>query len=58
LPTWSGPAINPPYAAAYSAPDKEQELQALKEQADYFTDNLEGIKKRIQELESKSETDE
>ena len=58
FPVWSGSAINPPYAAAYSGPDKEQELQMLKDQADYFTENLEGIKKRIEELESKSEANE
>jgi hypothetical protein len=44
--------------AAYSGPDKEQELQMLKDQADYFTENLEVIKKRIEQLESKSRTNE
>ena len=58
LPTWGGPEVYPPYGAAYSGPDKEQELQMLKDQADYFTQNLEGIKKRIEELESKSEENE
>ncbi|MGA1845063.1 MAG: DUF5320 domain-containing protein [bacterium] len=51
---WGGPAVYPPPGAAYSGPDKEQELQMLKDQADYFTEALDGIKKRIDELESKT----
>ena len=58
LPAWGGTAVHPPYGSAYSAPDKEQELQMLRDQADYLKDNLEGIKKRIEELESKSEANE
>lgn len=58
LPTWIGPSVYPPYGAAYSGPDKEQELQMLKDQADYFTETLDEIKKRIEELESKSEENE
>ena len=58
LSAWGGPGVYPPYGAAYSGPDKEQELQMLKDQADYFTESLEGIKKRIEELESKSEANE
>lgn len=54
-PAWSGSLACPPYGATYSGPDKEQELQILKDQADFFAENLEGIKKRIEELESKSE---
>jgi len=34
---------------------KEQELDALKGQAEYFEDALEGMKKRIRELEAKTE---
>jgi hypothetical protein len=41
------------YTAPYGAgPSPEQELDALKGQAEYFEDALEGIKKRIQELEA------
>jgi hypothetical protein len=55
-PGWGGPL---PYAAPYAAPfaptmTKEQEVDALKGQAEYFEDALEGIRKRIEELESKS----
>ena len=56
-----------PYATPYGAaphawqaggqvgPTREQEADMLKGQAEYFEDALEGIKKRIAELESKSE---
>jgi len=45
-----------PYAAPYGAgPTPEQEADMLKGQAEYFEDALEGIKKRIAEIESKSE---
>ena len=45
-----------PYGAPYDpAPTKEQELDILKGQAEYFEDALDGIKKRITELEVKSE---
>jgi len=54
-PAFGGPL---PYAAAYAAPfapamTKEQELDALKGQAEYFEDALEGIRKRVVELEAK-----
>ena len=39
----------PPYD---TAPTKEQELAALKGQAEYFEDAMGGIRKRIQELET------
>ena len=49
-----------PYAAPHGAPfaptmTREQEMDALKGQAEYFEDALEGIKKRIEELEAKVE---
>jgi len=49
-----------PYGAPYGGPygpatTKEQELDMLKGQAEYFEDALDGIKKRITELEAKSE---
>ena len=47
---WGAPyAAVPPYAAA---PTSEQELDALKGQAEYFGGALEDIKKRIGELEA------
>jgi len=45
------PAPNTPYTAGFS---KEDELNALKGQAEYFEDALEGIKKRMTELEEES----
>jgi len=42
-----------PYAAPYGQPlTREQEVEILKGQAEYFEDALEGIKKRIEELEA------
>ena len=46
------PAYAPPYGAMASP---EQEADMLKSQAEYFEDALQGIKKRIAELESKAE---
>jgi hypothetical protein len=54
LPTWGG-YVNPyAYSVAPSAPNltAQQELDGLKGQAEYLEDSLDGIKKRIQELES------
>jgi hypothetical protein len=49
-----------PYAAPYAAPyapavTREQQVEALKGQAEYFEDALDGIRKRIEKLESKAE---
>jgi len=49
-----------PYGSPYGgpsgpAPTKEQELDMLKGQAEYFEDALDGIKKRITELAAESE---
>ncbi|MBN1556827.1 MAG: DUF5320 family protein [Lentisphaerae bacterium] len=44
----------PPYAAYGMGPTPEQEADALKGQAEYFEDALQGIKQRIAELEAKS----
>ena len=51
------PAYPSPYAAQTFAPSitKEQELDVLKTQAGHFEESLESIKKRIEELETKSE---
>ena len=44
------------YTAPYGvSPSPEQELDVLKGQAEYFEDALDGVKKRIQELEAKKE---
>ena len=48
-----------PYPVPYAAPfaptmTMEQELDALKGQAEYFEDALEGIRKRMEELQEKS----
>lgn len=49
------PGAVAPYTAPYGAgPTPEQEADVLKGQAEYFEDALEGIKKRIAELEAKS----
>jgi len=66
LPGWQRagmgyPAYGPaaPYAAPYGVPSapamsKEQELDGLKGQAEYLEDALEGIKKRIEELQTEA----
>lgn len=47
------PAYATPSAAPFvPATTKEQELDGLKKQSAYFEDTLDGIRKRIQELES------
>jgi hypothetical protein len=56
FPAWGG-AVNPyayggtPFAPGLSA---QQEIDALKGQAEYLEDSLSGIKKRIEELESQT----
>ena len=63
MPAYGAPPMPPaqvaPYGAPYGAPfaptmTAEQELDALKGQAEYFEDALEGIKKQIEELQSKA----
>jgi hypothetical protein len=45
-----------PYATPYGVgTTREQETDMLKGQAEYFEDALEGVKKRIAEIEAKSE---
>jgi hypothetical protein len=46
------PTPNTPYAAGFS---KEEEINALKSQAEYLEDSLEGIKKRMAELEKETQ---
>jgi len=53
MPAWGG-AANPdvPYAGPFApAVTAEQELDGLKQQAEYFQNALDGISKRIEELE-------
>jgi hypothetical protein len=60
IPAWGG-AVNPyAYSGAPFAPGltAQQELDALKGQAEYLEDSLEGIKKRMEELESRKGTKE
>jgi hypothetical protein len=45
------------YPAFGVAMSGEQQLDALKGQAEYFEDALEGIRKRIEELEARSKKD-
>lgn len=52
-PSFAGPG---PYAAPFTPTvTREQELDLLKGQAGYFEDALDGIKKRLEELEAKTE---
>jgi len=54
-PAPGGVPYGTPYAAPYApAMTREQEADMLKKQADYFEDALDGIKKRIAELEAKA----
>jgi len=49
----AAPAYDPYGAAAYgSSAAPEEELAALKSQADYFANALEEVRKRIEEIES------
>ena len=52
---YGAPPVQPiPYAGpAASGMSREQELNALRGQADYFEDALTGIKKRIEEVEAR-----
>ncbi len=56
-PGFAAPAYYPasPYPAA-SAVTKEQELDMLKDQLEFHEETLEGLKKRIAELENQAET--
>ena len=62
-PAVGGAPYAAPYTAPYTAPygvpyapaiPREQEVEALKGQAEYLEDALDGVNKRIQELESKA----
>ncbi|MFP4068194.1 MAG: DUF5320 domain-containing protein [Spirochaetaceae bacterium] len=52
------PAQAPPHAPGYAPaypPSREQEIAALKRQAEYFEDGLEAVKARIEELAQQGE---
>ncbi|MBN2243995.1 MAG: DUF5320 domain-containing protein [Acidobacteria bacterium] len=61
LPGWQRtftdwPAYTPPFSgASVSPPTKEQELDALKNQAKYFEQALDDLRNRISEFESAAE---
>ena len=66
LPGWArwghGTPYMPPQVPAYAIPygggmTQEQEINSLKQQADYFTKALDDIQKNIQKLESDQEKD-
>ena len=50
---YPAPVYGPAYGGAYQAPTAEQELDALKAQAEYFEGAMADIRKRIDELESR-----
>lgn len=59
MPAYGAPPVPPAQAPPYAAPfaptaTREQELDALKGQAEYFEDALEGIRKRIEELQAQA----
>jgi len=56
LPAWGGAAYAPAYGGVPYTPGvvPEQELNALKGQAEYLEDALDGIKKRIDEIEAQA----
>ena len=56
LPAYGAPPAQAvPYAPPFAAPlTRDQEMDALKGQAEYFEDALEGIKKRIEQLQAKT----
>jgi hypothetical protein len=60
MPDWGGSVSPYAYGGASFAPaiTPQQELDGLKGQAEYFEDALDGIKKRIEELESQKSSKE
>jgi len=50
-PAW-GVGSAPPYAPYATPPTREQQIEALKGQAEYFEGALTELRKRIEELES------
>jgi hypothetical protein len=60
MPAWGGAVSQFAYGGAPFAPGltTQQELDGLKGQAEYLEDSLDGIKKRIEELESQKSSKE
>jgi hypothetical protein len=58
LPAWGGTANPYAYGGAPYAPGltAQQQMDGLKAQAEYLEDSLDGIKKRMEELESRKDT--
>ncbi len=53
MPAWGAyPPAGAPAFGAWPQMTKEQQIEALKGQAEYFEDVLDGIRKRLEELES------
>jgi hypothetical protein len=48
------PGYPPPAVAPFAPAAKGQELDALKRQAEYFEETLQGIRERIEEIEAQS----
>ena len=51
-PAFGAPGYAAAYGAPYAAPTKDQQLEAMKDEAGYLQQALEDIQKRIAELES------
>ena len=53
LPGWAGFGYGPvaPVPPVYAAPTREQELDALKRQAEFFKSQMDAVNKRLSELE-------
>ena len=54
MPAWGSPGGVPP-AAPMGAPSKQQELEVLKNQAEFFETALGDIRRRLEELEQEPE---
>lgn len=55
---YTGYGYDAPNAGPYGpTPTRQQEMEALQNQAEYLEESLEGIKKRIAELEAKKTTE-
>jgi hypothetical protein len=49
---YAAPTYGAPFGVPYAQPNPQQETDALKGQAEYLEDALEGIRKRLAELEA------
>jgi hypothetical protein len=55
MPAWGNPSVygGPYYAPPTPVVNRQQEVDALKAQAEYLEDALEGIRMQLRELEDK-----